>query len=288
MNLCIAINASAFLKPSAEKLMTAGIDNPWRESRLLLAHVVGQSYEAIFSDPQLTLTDEQVQHFSNVCERRVKREPLSKIIGQREFWGLEFKITKDTLDPRPDSETLIEAVISNFPNRAQPLKILDLGTGSGCLLLSLLSEYPNSWGVGVDTSEAAIYVARYNAKVLGFEDQCAFALSDWTQTLLDKFDVIVSNPPYIGKTESIGVETFAYDPHQALFGGEDGFDCYRQIIPQLPHSLDSKGMAFLEVGKGQAAKVCEMASSQKLNIINVYKDLAQIERVVGVNLSSCS
>lgn len=285
MDISNAINASAFLKPSAEKLLTAGIDNPWRESRLLLAHVVGQSYEAIFSHPQLIMTEEQIQHFSSVFERRLKKEPLSKIIGQREFWGLEFKITQDTLDPRPDSETLIEAVIYNFPDRAQPLKILDLGTGSGCLLLSLLSEYPNAWGVGVDTSEAAIFIAHYNAKVLGFEDQCAFALSNWAQPLVDKFDIIVSNPPYISNTESLSIETRAYDPPEALFGGDDGFDCYRQIIPQLPHFLNAKGMAFLEVGKDQAGKVCEMASNQRLHVVNVYKDLAQIERVVGVRAS---
>lgn len=210
-------------------------DHPMREARLLLAHLLNTSYEMIYISVDRLLTFEEEKELEALLDRRSSHEPLSKILGHREFWSLPFRVTADTLDPRPDSETIIESVLKFYPDKTLPLNIIDLGTGSGCLLLSLLHEYPNAWGVGVDDQEAAACIAQENAKSLNLNHRSSFLVGNWGDALANRFDVIVSNPPYIATTESLPPEVANYDPASALYGGADGLDCYRALAKQLPN-----------------------------------------------------
>ncbi|NCA80770.1 MAG: peptide chain release factor N(5)-glutamine methyltransferase [Sphingobacteriia bacterium] len=210
-------------------------------------------------------------------QRRKQGEPVAKIIGHKGFWSLELNVTKDTLDPRPDSETLIETVLKFFPNKNQSLRILDIGTGSGCLLLALLSEYKNANGVGIDISKSALNVAIMNAKKLN----ATFVQLDWTQPnwidSLGQFDIVVSNPPYIPTAEIdlLDVEVKKYDPLLALDGGKDGLDAYRTIGKKIKDLLKPNGKAFFEIGCGQEKDVARI---MPLSFIGQYSDLGQIIR----------
>lgn len=230
-------------------------ENPQRESRLLLAHALASSYEEIYFAQSRLLTADEEAAFNALLQRRLDHEPLSKIRGCREFWGLPFRVTKDTLDPRPDSETLVEAVLAACPDKTQPWRILDLGTGTGCLLLSLLHEYPQAWGVGVDRSEAASAIAQQNAQCLNLANRCAFLAGHWGEALQGPFDIIISNPPYIGRHEPLSPAVTHYDPPMALFAGEDGLSCYRELATQLPKLATSATKIFLEMGDGQAQAI---------------------------------
>lgn len=224
--------------------------NPRREARLLIAHVLRTSYEDVFFADDRLLTEEEERTFKALLQRRLNHEPISKIMEYREFWSLPFRVTANTLDPRPDSEIIVESVLASYKDKAQHLRILDLGTGTGCLLLSLLHEYPNAWGVGVDRSEAASSIAQENAIRLGLENRCAFIVGHWGEALASSFDIIVSNPPYIGRNETLPPEV-AYDPEIALFAGEDGLSCYRALADQIPRLATPESKIFLEMGDGQ-------------------------------------
>lgn len=224
--------------------------NPQREARLLIAHVLRTSYEDVFFADDRLLTEEEERTFNTLLQRRLNHEPISKIMEYREFWSLPFRVTANTLDPRPDSEIMIESVLASCTDKAQHLRILDLGTGTGCLLLSLLHEYPNAWGVGVDRSEAASFIAQENAIRLGLENRCAFIVGHWGEALASSFDIIVSNPPYIGRNETLPPEV-AYDPEIALFAGEDGLSCYRALADEIPRLATPGSKIFLEMGDGQ-------------------------------------
>ena len=243
------------------------------------------------------LSPEQQTHYALLVARFTSGEPLSRIIGTREFWSLPFLISPATLDPRPDSETLIEAVLAQFPDKQLPLKVLDMGTGSGCLLLATLSEYPNATGIGTDIQEAALETARTNAKDLGLDNRCEFIHTSWAEGLsLPKgyFDVILSNPPYIREDEFEGLDSNVkdYDPYGALVSGKDGLECYRAIMfhvehflsPSLSSHLLPHGFAFLEVGQGQGNDVSSIAKNHGLNTIHIRKDLGGIERCVILGL----
>lgn len=270
------------LQHAAKTLASAGVASPRLDARLLLAYVCDVSSEKILGYPQTELTQPQQEQFSQLITRRANREPLSHLIGKREFWGMDFTVTADTLDPRPDSETLIEAVIEQFSNRKEPLNILDLGTGTGCLLLSLLATYPHAKGVGVDVSASALEVAKTNAKHLALAKRTRFMLNDWCEGLEETYDIIVSNPPYITSSDvkTLEPEVAHYEPYLALVGGEDGLSCYRKIIPQLPPLLSSKGYAFLEFGQGQEHQVMNIALEAGLTYVSFKKDLATITRCI--------
>lgn len=260
----------------AEQQLGAIAENSRREVRLLAAHVLRLSYEDIYFNEGRSLKDEEERLFNNLLGRRLKHEPLSKILEFREFWSLPFRVTKDTLDPRPDSETLIEAVIAHYPNKEDPLRILDLGTGTGCLLLSLMHEYPNAWGVGIDVSEAACYIAQENAIRLGFERRAKFIVGQWGDALSGGFDIIISNPPYISALESLPLEVSIYDPERALYAGEDGLTGYRELAEQISRLATPKTKFFLELGRGQLDSVRTLFSQYFLLQIN--KDLTGIDR----------
>ncbi|MBY0462968.1 MAG: peptide chain release factor N(5)-glutamine methyltransferase [Alphaproteobacteria bacterium] len=261
-----------------------GIENPWREVRLLVSYVTGKSYEQVFFEKEFLLNPDQRVEFEKLVIRRANHEPLSKIIGYREFWGLNFKVTKDTLDPRPDTEILIEAVLKELCNKEAPLNCLDLGTGTGCLLLSILSEYQNATGVGVDISEEALKIAKENVASLGFTDRSTFCLSNWAENVQGVYDLIISNPPYIGRDEPLEKNVKDFDPPLALYAGKNGIEAYQILFSQIGRLCHPKTKIFMEIGKGQRKSVALIAKENGFILQNVYKDLAGIERVLSFEI----
>lgn len=262
------------------RLQAAGIDGPRREARLLLAHTFGKSVEWLVAhDDELIETPTP---FENAVRRREAREPLSHILGEREFWSLRFQVNASVLDPRPDSETLVAAVLAQYPEPDTVVKIADLGTGSGCLLLSILSERPGAEGVGVDISESALSIARENAQRFGLAARANFNQSHWGSRLNGTFDIVVSNPPYIPTTaiDDLAPEVARFEPHSALDGGADGLNAYRHIAAALPQILKPNGLVALEIGQGQDASVTRILRDGGIRIVGLEKDLAGIPRCV--------
>lgn len=220
--------------------------------------------------------------------RRAKGEPVAQIVGSKGFWTLDLKVTRDVLTPRPDTETILEALLKHRPDKAKAYRVLDLGTGSGCIVLSVLSEYPNASADAVDVSEAALAVAQENAR--GFAGRVAFYHGEWCAPLEahKMYDIIVSNPPYIPRAEIAGLapDVRVYEPMLALDGGEDGLDCYRTLAMQIPSRMVVGAIALLEVGAGQAADVAEIMKRSGLAVLEIAKDLAGIERTLV--LMKCS
>ncbi len=262
----------------SEHLARSGVDTPLREARLILQYALGISYLTIITDPTYDLDPDQVLKAKKWAQRRAQREPLSKIIGKKEFWGLDFKVTCQTLDPRPDSETLIEAVIEAYPIKTHPWKILDLGTGSGCLILSLLHEYPQAQGMAIDQSSEALKVAMETAHSLNLIDRLCLKQGCWTQGLNEHFDIIVSNPPYIALNTLLEPEVANFDPPEALFAGADGLDAYRQIAQDVGRVMNLGAHLFLEIGIDQDKSVEEIFISQGFKLKNKKRDLANIVR----------
>lgn len=275
-----SVSLAAALADAAERLMAAGVDGARRDARLLLGAVVPGGASTLLRDPQRLLLQSEVQRFEALLLRREKREPVSRIIGEREFWSLTFRITPDTLDPRPDSETLIEGILEWVGDRTRPLRVLDLGTGTGCLLLALLSELPNAMGRGIDISQEALAVARENAGSLGLACRADFACGNWTEGLDGKWDIILSNPPYIVETHvsDLAPEVSDYDPFQALAGGSDGLRDYRTLIPGTAGLMSPEALLALEVGAGQAAAVEAMMQANGLGFFWRRCDLSGVER----------
>ena len=271
------------LTPTIQAFTQAGIDTPQLDAQLLMAHVLGITREALLMRGQgEVMTPAQTVAFEALVARRLAREPMAQILGKKEFWGLDFEVTKDTLMPRPDSETLIESLLSTIDHR--PSTILDLGTGTGCLLLSALKEFPQARGLGVDISEAALKVARRNAAALGLENRAEFKKSDWTSEINAVWDVVISNPPYIPEEEipHLAPEVARYEPRLALDGGRDGLDCYRTITRFLPNILAKNGVCVLEVGAGQADAVASLAVAKGLYVAEIRADLAGIPRCIVI------
>jgi release factor glutamine methyltransferase len=268
------------LSKAASRLRAAGVDSPRREARLLLASVLGIAQEDIVAENVPHLTPTMLARFDSVLERRAQREPLAYITGSREFWSLDFAVGPGVLVPRPDSEILVEEALRRFPDREAPLRVLDLGTGSGCLLLAFLWERPQAEGLGVDSSEQALGIAARNAKALGLDGRARFARGHWTKTLSGLFDAILVNPPYIAKDEleALQPEVARYEPRAALDGGEDGLEAYRQAAAGLASHLSLKGRAFFELGQGQAEAVAAILAQNGLTIEGTVCDLASIPR----------
>jgi release factor glutamine methyltransferase len=268
---------------AARRLAAAGVDEPRRDARLLVCRLLGGGPELLLAQPERLLSGAEAARVEAAVARRVLREPVSRILGQREFWSLPFALNGDTLDPRPDSETLVEAVLAALPDRAAPLRILDLGTGSGCLLLALLSELPHAGGCGIDISAAAAALAAENAARLGLGGRARFLRHSWEDGLdlaPDPWDLIVANPPYIASGEIAGLapEVAGYDPPAALDGGPDGLGAYRALIPVAAEVLKPGGFIALEIGQGQAGPVEALLFDAGLTPLRRAADLAGVER----------
>lgn len=282
------IKAAALLRDAAARLDAAGVEDARRDARLLLAEALGVEAHRLILEPETDVPPEAAARFADFVAARADRVPVSRILGRREFWGLSFRLSLATLDPRPDSETLVEAVLKAFPDRMAPLRVLDFGTGTGCLLLAVLSEYPNASGLGIDKADDAVVTAHANASDLGLADRVEIRLGDWGEGLTGTFDIILSNPPYIeaGVVPMLAPEVARHDPLLALAGGADGLDAYRRLLPDVARLLAPQGHAFLELGQGQAPDVAEIAASCGLQRCAVHADLAGIARcleLVAVN-----
>jgi len=270
----------ASLTRGAERLAAAGIPNSRAEARLLLAHATGFPLETLIGYPERRI--DGAQAYFHLVERRAAHEPLSHITGRREFWSLDFAVTRDTLDPRADSETLIDAVIDRVADRDAPLRIADLGTGTGCLLGALLSLLPGAFGIAVDCNPATAAVAAGNLAVLGFSNRFAVLAGSWGNSLAGGFDIVVSNPPYIpsGQIDSLEPEVAVWEPRLALDGGSDGLFAFRQIITELPMLLKTGGFAALEFGDGQGDAVALLAERAGLTVSGRRVDLGGRERCI--------
>lgn len=269
------------------RFAAAGIDSPRLDARLLVAHILGIRPQDILLRAETALTVGQTQALEALAHRREAREPVSRILGHRGFWSLDLSVGPDTLDPRPDTETVIEAVLEAMPDRAAPLRILDLGTGTGCILLALLEEYPQASGVGLDIAAGAVEIATANAAAAGLANRAAFVVGDWTTGLdacgLDGvFDVVVSNPPYIPDGDIAGLEPEVrqHDPWRALAGGTDGLDAYRLLAPLAATRVSPSGMVAFEVGIGQAAAVSALLTTAGFAAVWNRADLGDVERCV--------
>jgi release factor glutamine methyltransferase len=269
-------------------LAAAGIDNVRFEARLLLAHAAGLSAEQLIARGAEPAPGAVAERLRVLAARRILREPMAYILGEREFWGLPFKVSSAVLVPRPDSETLIEAALALLPDRQRPWRILDLGLGSGCLLLTLLREYPSASGVGLEISEEALAVAEANAQALGVAARARLVSGDWRQPgwqqrLGGPFDLLVSNPPYIeaATIERLMPEVGRFEPRLALDGGSDGLVAYRTIAAAAPVLVAPGGRFLVEAGEGQAAEISKIFASAGLTMEAPWKDLAGIDRVVS-------
>lgn len=249
-------------------LAAAGIEEPLREARILERNAPDAAT------------------FARYVERRAKREPTAYILGRKEFWSLDFEVSPAVLIPRPDSETLVDAALAQFKNHRPPQTILDLGTGSGCLLIALLSEWPQARGLGVDISPEALAIARRNAVRLVPGERAQFHQGDWTKGLDRRFDLIVSNPPYITSAEmlSLDEDVAGFEPRGALLGGDDGLEPLRRIAEGLKSVMQPQAVAIIELGIDQAASAGRILVNAGLEVLNIAKDLGGRDRAIVARL----
>lgn len=263
------------LRAAAARLV-ASSDTPRLDAELLMAHALGLSRaEMLLRQRDLTVP----QDFLALLDRRLAGEPIAHITGTRDFWTISLAVTPDVLIPRPDSETLIEAAVDHFTGRS-PSTILDLGTGSGALLLAALDQWPQARGVGIDASPAALAVAQENAGSLGMDDRATFRPGNWAVGVDGPFDLLLINPPYIALDEPLSGDVLR-DPAKALFAGVDGLDDYRRIVPALPRLIAPGGMAAIEIGYRQADRVSALILAEGLHV-RVKRDLAGHDRCLIV------
>jgi release factor glutamine methyltransferase len=244
------------------------------DAEVLLAHLVGMNRNRMLLTSDLWISNEE---YDLLVERRVSGEPVAYIVGHREFWSLDLGVTDAVLIPRPDTETLIVAALEVC--RPAPQRILDLGTGSGALLLAALSEWPQATGLGIDACPAALAVAVGNAERLGFAERAVFQCGNWGEGLTERFDLILSNPPYVEDKAELSSEVRDHEPASALFAGPDGLDDYRRLVPQLSGLLSAGGVAILEIGSTQATAVLALAAGSGLTG-TVRRDLAGLDRAL--------
>lgn len=270
----------------ARLLRQAGIDNPELDARLLIGFALGLDHGALAVQSERRLTPAEADAVSALAARRLAREPVARIVGSREFWSLPLALNPDTLVPRPETETLVEAALAALDRdgpRDRPLRIVDFGTGSGALLLALLSELPAAWGVGTDISAAALACARRNAHVLGYAARAAFLACDYGAGLSGSFDLLVANPPYVVRADIAGLapEVARFDPMRALDGGIDGLDGYRSAARDASRLLAPRGIAVLELGVGQGAAVTSLMEAAGFTVCDPPRtDLAGIPRAL--------
>lgn len=264
----------------AGSLVAAGVALPALEARLLVGYVLRLDAARVFAYPERTVAAADVGAVCDLAARRGRGEPLAYILGEREFWSLPIRVTPDVLIPRPETELIVETALALHGAAAGSPRILDIGSGSGCILLALLSELPDARGVGVDVSEAALRVARDNARRLALASRCDFVCGDWGAAIAGTFDLVVANPPYVDDAgfASLTPEIRAFEPTMALRGGLDGLDAFRAIGRDLRRLVAAGGRAVVEVGDGQARRVENLFAEAGLRTMMVGRDLAGHER----------
>jgi len=269
------------LSAIALRLQDAGIERARAEARLLAAQALNISVETVVGNDTRALSEAEHRALDDLASRRARREPMSHILGYREFYGRRFAVTADVLTPRPDSETLIEAALAHI-DRTRKVRVLELGVGSGCLLLTLLAELPQARGVGIDISRPALAVAQRNAETLHVDSRCSLIEGDWTSAVKDRFNVIISNPPYIpgSAIARLDPEVAQYEPRLALDGGEDGLAFYRRLAIDCERLLIPGGLLAVEIGQGQCDDVTQLLRQGGLQVLESRRDLAGIERCI--------
>ena len=276
------IRAGDLIASLTSRFAAAGIDDARFDARLLVAEVLGLAPGRLSAFPETEIPAALAERVEALARRRAAREPMSHVLGRRGFWTLDLAVSADTLAPRPDTETLVEAVLEQVADRTAPLRLLDLGAGTGCILLALLSELPGATGLGIDRSDGALAVARANAVGTGLAGRAEFRQGDWADGLSGPFDIVVSNPPYIpdGDIDALEPEVARFEPRTALAGGADGLDCYRLLAPQVAALLAPGGLAGFEVGQGQDGAVAALLGAAGLLRVWSRRDLGGIVRCI--------
>jgi release factor glutamine methyltransferase len=265
------------LKYGENELKNSSIDSFRLDAKIILEHVL--NVDTTFNKGEHA-NEEEISQFKTLINRRVLREPTAKIINKKYFWKSEFFVDGSVLDPRPDTETIMESVLKDFKSENE-LRILDLGVGSGCIIISLLKEFKNARGVAVDIGEKSLKTAKFNADRLGVLNRINFLQGNWNDDLVGEFDIIVSNPPYIetAKVETLGDDVKKYEPREALDGGIDGLFCYRYLAKNIKKNCTKGTRLYFEVGFGKAPEVKEIFEKQGFNFIKFTKDLSGTDRV---------
>jgi len=272
------------LKDLRRTLSEAGFETAALDARLLLLSVLNVSAMELITHPDVPLTQDEAARLDDFTRRRLAHEPVARIVGEREFWGLPFALSPETLVPRPDTETVVETVLDLLPDRQAPLLMADFGTGSGCLLVALLHELPQATGLGIDLSFGALETARRNAWANGVGPRSLFALSHWADGISGRFDLIVSNPPYIASSviPTLDREVREHDPNLALDGGPDGLEPYRVLLRESRRLLVPGGLLAVEIGYDQAEELKSLAAANGLEIVRIAHDLSDNPRCVAM------
>ncbi len=273
---------AALLKAARAQLAAQGIETAALDARLLLQATSGISPEALIANPASTLPPEAIARFEVSIARRTKYEPVSRILGKRDFYGRSFTVTPDVLDPRADTETLITLALDLCPS---PCHFLDLGTGSGAIAVSLCAERAGFTGIATDLSSAALVIAQQNATALGVNNRLRFQQAAWFEGLAGNFNLIISNPPYIRDATTLMPDVADYDPPLALFGGPDGLVAYRAIAKDASHFLTPHGLLLVEIGWGQADEVIAVFETQGFILVEQRNDLAATPRALAFKVN---
>lgn len=268
------------------RLKSGGIESSQLDARVLMAYVLGCAPEELIRYDRQLLDEQSHIQLCDLIERRIEGEPVAYLVGEKEFWSRPFFVEQGVLIPRPDTETVVETILSSVVERKKPLSILDLGAGTGCILISLLKELPHASGVGVDVSEVALCIAAKNAMRHGVSDRISWISSDWLGNVNDSFDIIVANPPYIDADDYCGLDRSIrdFEPYLALVGGSDGLGAYREICKGAADHLKPKGTIYLEIGHQQAADVSQLLRASNMIVVDIVKDLSQNDRCVVARL----
>lgn len=268
-------------KDSTKKLEQEGILTSKLDVKILLSFLLDIDSKELIMYFNQHIDRKFINNFEQLLKRRLNREPIANIVNKKSFWSYDFFVNENVLTPRSDSEILIEAVLSNYDDMNEELNILDLGTGSGCLILSLLKIYKNANGLAVDISDKALKVAKQNAENLKINN-IKFLKNNWNDNIEERFDIIISNPPYIPTKEikELEPEVNKFNPLLALDGGEDGLNCYRYLAKSLDKNLKENTKIFLEIGKNQEKDVEKIFNERGYKLLKMYKDLAEINRIL--------
>ncbi len=279
------VTRAARLRSAVERLSAAGLEDAADEARRLLLAASDLSPARLLTEMTQPMPSEEREQFDAFVARREQREPLSHILGVQPFWTLELKVTRDVLTPRADTETVIEAALAAFPDRSAPVRMLDIATGSGAIILALLSEFPNASGLATDLSEAALKVAAENAVRTALTDRVRFQSGNWADGVSGAFDLVVSNPPYIATDvlETLEPEVRVFEPRLALDGGVTGFGPYPHLFAEAARLLKPGGLALFEIGYDQGAMARQAALDASAKEVSILKDLAGNDRVISLS-----